>query len=76
LFQSCLGPMLAAGVGIHDDDTLKRFQLSDDRVRIFLFGEMPEPLYPELEYAAAPDAAVPAKRAGHVVYMFDVVPPE
>lgn len=76
LFATARGPMLAASVGVHNEETQKRFQLADDRVRIFLYAEMPESLYAKLEYAAAPDAAVQTKRDGRVLYAFDVFPPE
>ena len=52
LFATARGPMLAASVGVHNEETQKRFQLADDRVRIFLYAEMPESLYAKLEYAA------------------------
>ena len=76
LFLSGLGPLLATSVGVHDAEGQKRFRLADDRVRVFMYAGMPDSLYAHLEYAAAPDAEVPAKRDGRVLYMFDVFPPE
>jgi hypothetical protein len=76
LFLSGMGPLIAANAGIYDEPTQKRFQLSADRVRIYLFTEMPDELFANLEYADVPDRPVPAKRVGRVLYTFDVFPPE
>jgi len=76
LFNSAMRPLIAADAGIYDDQSLRRFQLAKDRVRIYLYAEMPESLYAQLEYAESPDRQLPAKRAGRVLYTFDVFPPE
>jgi len=76
LFDSAMCPLIAVDAGIYDEQSQKRFQLAGDRVRIYLFAEMPESLYANLEYAATADRPLPAKRVGRVLYVFDVFPPE
>lgn len=76
LFLSGMQPLMAANLAIHDEPTMKRFQLSPDRVRVFLFADMPEPLFPTLEFLDAPDRPLTAKRVGRVLYTFDVQPPQ
>jgi hypothetical protein len=76
LFESAMRPLIAADAGIFDEQSHKRFQLSGDRVRVYLFADMPESLFANIEYADAPDRPLPAKRVGRVLYTFDVFPPE
>ncbi|MBL8848626.1 MAG: hypothetical protein JNG89_03040 [Planctomycetaceae bacterium] len=76
LFKSGMLPLVAANANIADEPSLKQFQLSGDRVRVYLFTEMPEALFPTLSFADAPDRPVTPKRAGRVLYVFDVFPPE
>ena len=76
LFAGAMYPLIAESVGIHDEDTRNRAQLAPDRARIFLFAEMPEDMFPVAEYLAEPDRALPARRSGRVVYVFDVLKPD
>jgi hypothetical protein len=69
-------PLIAESVGIHDEDTRNRAQLAPDRARIFLFAEMPEEMFPATEFLGDLDRPLPARRAGRVVYVFDVLKPE
>ncbi len=76
LFAGALYPLIAESVGVHDEDTRNRAQLASDRARVFLFAEMPEEMFPVAEYQDEPGRALPARRAGRVVYVFDVLRPE
>ncbi|MFO1094267.1 MAG: hypothetical protein U0992_13315 [Planctomycetaceae bacterium] len=76
LFASGLTPLMAADMRMQDEQTMKRFQLAPDRVRIYLFAETPDSLFADLQFASAPDRLLAAKRAGRVLYAFDLAPPE
>lgn len=76
LFGGAVFPLIAESVGIHDEDTRNRTVLAPDRARVFLFADMPEELFPVTEYQAESGRALPARRAGRVLYVFDVLKPE
>jgi hypothetical protein len=76
LFSGAIYPLIAESVAVHDEDTRNRVLLAPDRARVFLFADMPEELFPVTEFQGEAGRALPARRAGRVLYVFDVLKPE
>lgn len=76
ILQSAMRPMIAADAGVFDEPSYRRFQRASDRVRVYLYADMPESLFASVEYASTADRPLPAKRVGRVLYAFDVTPPQ
>ena len=75
LFDTAVRPLIAHDLGVQSDEIKQRVALSDDRVRIYLYSEMPEEMFATVEYADG-SGALASKREGRVLYAFDVFRPE
>lgn len=74
LFQTAMRPLVARSLGIHDDDSLKTTEMANDRVRLFVYADMPEELSPQCEYVDGDP--LQAQKVGRVLYVIDLFPPE
>jgi hypothetical protein len=75
LFTGALHPLIARSLGINGDEKLQQLALSNDRVRVFVYADMPDELFPVTQYIDGNQTAV-SKKVGRVLYTFDVLQPE
>ena len=67
--------LIARSLGVTSDEIRARTELSPDRARIYLYADMPEELFPVVEYLGT-NQPLPSKRVGRVLYIVDVLNPD
>lgn len=76
LFDGAVRPLMAASLGLYNDETLKKFRLPNDRVRLFVYAQMPAAMFLHVSSVAAPNQPMAMHTEGRVMYVLDVIRPE
>ncbi len=76
LFEGAARPLLAASLGVYNDETVKQFRLPNDRLRLFVYAEMPDAMFPQMTLLTAPDELLKRHAEGRVMYAMDVLRPD
>jgi len=67
-YDALIKPLIARGLGLQDGDSVQKFELLDDRVRVFVYGALPEELYLKNDRFT--------RQRGRVLYSIDLFGPE
>ncbi|REJ91541.1 MAG: hypothetical protein DWQ34_14770 [Planctomycetota bacterium] len=75
LFETSVRPMIAHDLGIHDEESRQRTFLSTDRLRLYVYTEMPQEMFAETEYLDG-SGRLDSSREGRVLYVLDLERPQ